>query len=213
MNPSKGFFEETKADSLDVAMSKYFESIESGVSDQDHYVTISQGYGAFPYYEKSEVGEVLTKLCTDRGGKLKADEEIKGLDAYASFENKLQCINTEKPNAGMLTISHNYRTIYMSFISDETIEKEKNAKKLALKKSEEQKKLIAERIKLAKEKAKKKCLKDTEILIENLSEGDYSIQGLIVQVKDKIALAQDGDKSKWYPIQQLESKSCDGIDY
>ncbi len=85
-------------------------------------------------------------------------------------------------------------------------------KKLLLEKEQEQKRQALE-YQQAKRKAKqqakrKRCQADTKYLLGNLSEGDYSLQGLVIEVKDKVVMVQSSTGTRWIKKSLILAPSC-----
>lgn len=207
MKPKDGFYESTKDLNLEDAARRYLSDV--GVAKGGYYVVYhSQIYPAFPYYERSQAGQVFTKLCEERRGVVFSDAVVKGLDPYASFKKVLRCDSRRFDNSGQLNVTYEGRNLYLSYSSWENLAADKERKALEVeeqRKADEAKRQAAE---IERERKMEMCKRDTDRLRKEVAEGEYTRQGLVVEVKDKVVLIQTSGSAEWFNRASISSVHC-----
>lgn len=209
MVPKDGFYDSVDQLSLEESTTGYFRIIDANYDPHNaaysiHHSTI---YGAFPFYEKAQVGRVFNKLCTDRDGIVKGDKKTR-LDPFVDFSSALFCENENPVNSGKLEVSHSNKTLYLKYTTEADIIANQKIQEDALEKERVKKEEERKNFLLAKEQKRKDCRKETLILQNNISEGDYTLQGLVVEVKDEVVLIQTQNNMKWYKKSSILSIQC-----
>lgn len=221
--PKAGFYKTVENLSLSDAMLEYFDNVDAKY-DARHgaykivYVSTSGSssalpYGAFPYYEKSQVGSVFNDLCISRKGITQSDDPRPKMDVFYAYSTKLHCDNKDLKNKSTLEVTSKGGTLLLNLSSTfQSVESErKEARDEAIKKAEMERQSREEAIKKAemeRESNAKKCRSDTPHLRLTLKEGDYTLQGLVVEVKKDIALIQTQTDQKWFSRSLISSPYC-----
>ena len=81
-------------------------------------------------------------------------------------------------------------------------------KKLEERLSAEKQRLAEEEKKAQKLAMQEQCRLNTRNLVRNLSEGDYVLQGLVIETKDKIVMVQSSSKTRWIKKSLILAPSC-----